>query len=280
MTKSGLAISLALFAMLTACESAGSSAASDDLADKIGEAMKSFETDRGFSGALIVEANGEPVMEAGYGYADRENEIPFTIDTVAQIGSLTKQFTAIAALTLADEGLLHLYQPIKTYLPEAPEQAARITLHQLMTHSSGMPEYCGKGDFIPLSRDEVVSNCLSQPLLFEPGTRSEYSNPGYSVVAAIIERVTGKSLEEILQEKIFAPNGLNTAGYRYNGRDDLSFAYGYDGDEKQPVISDSIDELGKTGGCSKAMAASRHQPMICVDGIMCCAVRGRSNHKR
>ncbi|MGD9801161.1 MAG: serine hydrolase domain-containing protein [Parvularculaceae bacterium] len=215
-----------------------------DLSRSIDQELRRLETDGGFAGALIVEAGGKPILERGYGLADRENGTPFTVDTVAQIGSITKQFTAIAALTLADDGLLHLYRPIRTYLPEAPEPGASLTINQLMTHTSGLAEYCGEDDFEPLSRDRLIVECLSKPLAFEPGTRSEYSNVGFSIVAAIIERVTGDSLEKVLDERIFRPNGLKRTGYHFDANDGGSYAYGYDEDVRQENISVRIDDLG------------------------------------
>lgn len=239
-----LADAVLAFALAGVCAACATTDGRDGLAEELDSTLEKFERDRGFSGAIVVEAGAHSILKKGYGFADRENRIPFTVDTVAQVGSLTKQFTAIAALLLADEGVLHLYKPVREYLPNAPEPGAGLTLHQLMTHSSGLPEYCGEDDFEPMSRDTLIARCLSLPLIFKPGSNSEYSNPGFSIVAAVIESVTGKDLETVLQEKVFTPNGMDATGYRFKDRKDLQFAYGYADNEKQEVISKRIATLG------------------------------------
>ena len=212
-------------------------------AQQVDQSLENLERERGFAGAVIIESGNRTLLERGYGYADRENKVPFTVDTIAQIGSITKHFTAMTALVLADEGKLHLYRPIKTYLPDAPEPGASVTLDQLMTHTAGLAEYCGADDFTPLSKSDLIARCLSQPLLFEPGTKSEYSNAGFSIVGAVIEQVTGRRLEDVMTEKLFAPNGLNRTGYLFSDEKGRSFAYGYDGEERQEVISRRIAKI-------------------------------------
>lgn len=223
---------------------AATAAAATPAVATIDAAISALERERQFSGAIVVEAAGQPILTKGYGFADRENEIPFTIDTIAQVGSLTKQFTAMTALVLADEGRLHLFRPIKTYLPEVPEAAANITLNQLMTHTAGLPEYCGE-DFTKLAVAELISRCLAGPLLFEPGTRSEYSNTGFSVVAATIERVTGQPLEKVMAEKVLVPNGLLHTGYHFSDETGLTFSYGYDQGKREDVIHRRIAAMGE-----------------------------------
>ena len=110
----------------------------------------------GFGGAVLVEKNGEIVLRAGYGMADREAKIPFTVDTIAQIGSITKSMTAIAILQLAEEGKLDLKAQAKTYLPGTAEPARSATLHLLLTHHAGLADTCGD-DFDSVSKADLVA---------------------------------------------------------------------------------------------------------------------------
>ena len=233
-----------IVAFVLACSGPALAADFKSAAADVDAALDEMRQARDFSGALIVEVGDRRLLAKGYGFADREAEIPFTINTIAQVGSITKHFTAMTALLLADEGKLHLYRPISLYLPEAPQPGASVTLDQLMTHTAGLPEYCGEDDFIPLSRDELINECLSRPLLFEPGSRSEYSNGGFSIVAAIIERVTGRKLEDVMEERLFKPNGLDRTGYLFPNEKGLAFAYGYEAGARQEVISRRIAALG------------------------------------
>lgn len=193
--------------------------------------------------AIIVERNGAVILRRGYGLANRATGEPFTTHTIAQIGSLTKQFTATAALTLAHRGALDLEAPVKTYLPGAPPALAPVTLKQLMTHTGGLPEYCGE-DFDRMPLATMLSGCLSRPLLFAPGTGYGYSNPGFSVVAAVVEAVSGQPLESFLRDEILRPNGLRHTGYSFPRASRKGFARGYLNGKDQGLISDRISALG------------------------------------
>src|SRR3954471_20223168 len=107
---------------------------------------------QGFGGYILIEDQGKPIFSKGYGYADREKKIPFRIDTIAQIGSITKSMTAFAILNLARQGKIDIEKPVKIYLPHAAEPAASATIHQLLTHHAGLTDHCGE-DFDKLSKD-------------------------------------------------------------------------------------------------------------------------------
>jgi CubicO group peptidase (beta-lactamase class C family) len=197
-------------------------------------------TRSGFGGAVIAAIGGEIVLEAGYGFANRELGVPFTSRTTAQIGSLTKQFTAMAIIDLALDGRIRFDAPVGDYLPDAAEPARAVTIHQLLTHTSGMSEYCGP-DLAPLTRLELQRRCMARPLLFEPGTEYAYSNPGYSVLAAVVEVVTGRELGEYWRTEIFEPNGLFDTGFPPPA--DAVVAHGYLDDVDQGLASDRLAEL-------------------------------------
>ncbi|MBC6982184.1 serine hydrolase [Caulobacter sp. 17J80-11] len=196
---------------------------------------------RGFGGAVVVEMGGKTVLKAGYGYADREAKVPFTADTTAQIGSITKTFTALAASQLAAEGKLDLNAPVRTYLPGAAEPAASATLDQLMTHTAGLDDYCGE-DFDRRTRAELLSTCMAKPLRQPPGV-SLYSNLGLSITAAAVETAAGQDWESYLREHVWRPFGMTRTGWTFPGRPRSDFATGYLNDRRQPLISDQIAAL-------------------------------------
>ena len=197
---------------------------------------------RGFGGAVVTLVHGQVVLSAGYGLANRETAVRFTVDTPAQIGSITKTFTGLAASQLIAEGKLDPQVPIRRYLPDAAEPAAGATLNQLLTHTAGLSDYCG-GDFAPRTRAELLSVCMAMPLEF-PDHSSHYSNMGVSLAAAVIEQVAGERWEDYLRERVWTPFGMKDTGWTFPGRSTASFAVGYLEDKPQGVISDRISALG------------------------------------
>lgn len=167
----------------------------------------------GFSGALLVAKNGEIVINKGYGMAIKSEGIANTSETVFSTGSITKQFTAAGIMKLEMQGKLNTFDHISKYLPGVPEDKKDITLHHLLTHTSGVINSSGP-DFVEAPRDETVKKILSAPLQFSPGEQFSYSNCGYTLLAAMLERVSGKNYEEFLNEYLFKPSGMNFTGYR------------------------------------------------------------------
>ena len=184
----------------------------------------------GFAGSILVAKDGQIVLHKGYGLADREKGIPFTPDTVFDIGSITKQFTAAAILKLESEGKLKVADPIGKYFEGVPEDKAGITLHHLLTHSAGMKDGFGD-DYEEMPRDRLVQAALASQLLWPPGTRYQYSNAGYSLLATIVEKVSGQSYETYLREALFKPAGMEKTGYRLPAWKPEELAHGYQGDE-------------------------------------------------
>lgn len=196
---------------------------------------------QGFSGAAIVELNGEIVFAGGYGWADREARRPFTIDTVAQIGSITKSFTGAAIADLVRRGLVDLDQPAGRYLPGAAEPGASVPLRMLLSHRSGMSEYCGD-DFNARTSAEVRSVCMAAPLDQEMSAsdRTAYSNTAYSVLAAIVEQVSGETIEHYVASHLLAPAGIRDDGY---GGDARTLAAGYLNDARSEPISTRLARM-------------------------------------
>ena len=199
---------------------------------------------RGFSGAAIIESDGELVFAGGYGWADREAHRPFTIDTIAQIGSITKPFTAAAIADLVRRGLVDLDQSAVRYLPGAAAPGASATVRQLLSHRSGMREYCGD-DFDRRSAGELRTICMALPLDQQLSTEdgSAYSNVGYSVLAAIVEEVSGEPLEHYVASRLLAPAGIGEDGYGLNRSQRSRLAAGYANNARNEPISERIAAL-------------------------------------
>ena len=232
-----------LFAALMLPATAFAADATADAIASIEAAMPDAVQKQGFGGYILVEDHGKPVFSKGYGYADREKKIPFAIDTVAQIGSLTKSMTAFAILNLAREGKIDIEKPVKTYLPDAAEPAASATIHQILTHHAGLTDHCGD-DFDPLTKETELHKCMAMPLEFKPG-EDHYSNMGYSILSAVVEQVSGQSWEDYLREHLWLPLGMKNTGLtRFGDAKASRFAYGYPpGKPRDDVISNSIAKL-------------------------------------
>jgi len=152
-----------------------------------------------FSGTVLVERQGNVLLHAGYGYADRESGCVSTMTEHAYwIGSLSKQFTAAAIVNLAEQEKLRLQDSIATYLPDVPDDKSLITIHQLLTHTSGLPnEYSADGNS---DRATAISAVFRVDLDARPGERYQYSNDGYVLLAAIVEVVSNRSFENYLSQ--------------------------------------------------------------------------------
>lgn len=180
----------------------------------------------GFSGAIIVTHGGEVVLREGYGLADRETRRPYTPATVQSHGSITKQMTGAAILLLESRGELSVDDPIDRYFDDLPDDKGAITIHQLLTHSSGLPGGVGP-DEEPIGARVYLDRLRAEPLQFDPGSGYGYSNAGYSLLGMIVERVSEQSYETFLREELLLPAGLNETGYLLPGwgRDRLAVGY-------------------------------------------------------
>ncbi len=196
-----------------------------DIAARADSVMRVTEA-KGFSGVIRLAKNGAVVFEKGYGLANRAEKIPFTPATVVQIGSNTKDFTAVAILQLQDRGMLNVQDRLGKFFPSAPADKKDITIWQLMQHEAGFPLGLG-GDFAPLKREQLVDSAMAFKLLFTPGARESYSNTGYALLAAIIEKVSGRTYDEYVRDNILAPLGLKRTGFLLPGFAARDLAHGY-----------------------------------------------------
>ncbi|MBA4146505.1 MAG: beta-lactamase family protein [Verrucomicrobia bacterium] len=163
--------------------------------------------------AVMVIKDGKPVFTKGYGMADLEKRIPCSTNTNFRLASVTKQFTAMAILTLAERGKLSLEDRVPKYFPEFPEYGKGITIRHLLTHTSGVPDYeddMPDGLKIPLSDRDVLHILRQQKTLyFSPGSDFRYSNSGYAMLALLVEIASGETFPAYLEKHIFKPLGMN-----------------------------------------------------------------------
>ena len=168
--------------------------------------------EKGFHGAVLVAQNGTVFLHNAYGIAQSQDRVPWTTQSPATIGSVTKQFTGAAIMKLEMQGKLSSEDPITKYFQDVSEDKRTMTLHHLLTHSSGLPGHLGR-DFDSFSRDDLVSAALNAQLAWEPGTKYRYSNVGYSLLAAVVERITEMSYEQFLRREFFDPLGMQSTGW-------------------------------------------------------------------
>jgi len=185
--------------------------------DRIDQVIKYFATDSRFMGSVLVAKDGSVVFNRAYGFANLEWQIPNTVDTRFRLGSMSKQFTAAAVLLLEERGKLHTDDLLKKHLPDAPAAWDAITIHHLLSHTSGIPDIVPMPEFqsirtLPSRPDRLLARFQDKPLMSAPGERFNYSNTGYIVLAALIERTSGQPYERFVQENILDPLDLKQTG--------------------------------------------------------------------
>lgn len=164
--------------------------------------------------AVLVSKGGQIVFAGGYGLANLKTGEKIGAETVFRIGSITKQFAATALLLLVDEGKLALDDKLSKFYPDWP-RGDEITVHQLLTHTSGMTSFTSLPNFAPYeptTADEVIATFKNQPQVFEPGTEYQYNNSGYFLVGEIASEVAGKPYQQLLKERIFDAAGMKRTG--------------------------------------------------------------------
>lgn len=184
---------------------------------KVNAYMKGAVEFERFTGSILIARDGRPIVSRSYGMANVELGVPNTPRTVFRIASLTKQFTATAIMMLQEQGKLNVNDPIGKYLADCPEAWKTITPRQLLTMTSGIPGVTalelGPLRGLPVPWDQWLEATAKKPLDFAPGEDFKYANAGYTLLGFIIERVSGKSYGEFLQENIFTPLGMKQTGY-------------------------------------------------------------------
>ena len=177
-----------------------------------------------FSGSVLIAREGEILLNNGYGMADREKNVANTPQTKFYLGSITKQFTAMAILMLQAEGKLNVQDRICQYFSDCPAAWQEITIHQLLIHTSGIPHFMDFPMDQPSTSIQTIARIKDKPLDFKPGDKWSYSGSGYNVLGYIIEQVSGKRYEVFLEEKIFEPLKMIDTGYAASN-DNLAVGY-------------------------------------------------------
>jgi CubicO group peptidase (beta-lactamase class C family) len=170
------------------------------------------KSDGGFCGNALVSVGGKVLLEKGYGVADASNKQAMPVDALWDWASVSKQFTAAAILRLQDKKKLKLDDPVKAFYPDARKEQAGVTLRQLLTHTSGIEAgFKNEWKFDGFDRESFEKLHTNLPLTSKPGEKFEYNNAGYAFLAAIVEKVSGKTFEEFCAEELFKPAGMKSA---------------------------------------------------------------------
>jgi CubicO group peptidase (beta-lactamase class C family) len=206
---------LLLVLPLASAQAAASTADLAAYADKLLAAK--YPADQPGAAAIVVK-DGEVVLRKGYGLANLELGVPMSPEHVFEIGSVTKQFTAAAVLMLEEQGKLKLEDDVRKYLPDYPTHGETITVEHLLTHTSGIPSYTGMPEWLPRVREDMkVEDMLAlfkdKPLEFKPGEQWRYNNSAYFLLGVVIERASGKSYEQFVEEEIFQKLGMSHSRY-------------------------------------------------------------------
>ncbi|WP_053972410.1 serine hydrolase [Mangrovimonas sp. ST2L15] len=196
-------------------------------------ALASKEYPEGGPGvSILVAKNGKPIYKEAFGMASIELNVAMKPDNVFEIGSITKQFTAIAVLMLKEQGKLKLEDDITKFLPDYPTHGKSITIHHLLNHTSGIKSYTDMPSFIQEARtdftpQELIDTFKNEPMDFEPGEKFRYNNSGYILLGYIIEKASGETYEDFIDNHIFKPLGMSSSYYGSNLEIIMKRASGY-----------------------------------------------------
>ena len=222
--------------------------------DKFSAVMKTYHNYNMFDGSVLVAENGKIIYQDAFGMANREWNIPNTVDTKFMIGSVSKPITATLMLILVQKGLVSLEKTIENYLPEFKNKpAAKVTIKQLLSHTSGIPNYDIIKDFFPrisrqnFSREDYIKIYKDSLLAFVPGTRYLYSSWGYFTLGYIIEKVTGKSYAQVMKAEIFDKTNMQNSGSYLHTDIVSNRASGYDYGFGEFVSADFRDQSNTMG---------------------------------
>jgi CubicO group peptidase (beta-lactamase class C family) len=240
----GLAVA-AMAGSWMAASAAHAQAAQPDVA-RMDQVAQSYVTNHQFMGVVLVAQNGKILLDKGYGDANLEWQIPSAPDVRFRLGSMTKQFTSASILLLEQRGKLSTDDLVKKYMPDAPAAWDKITIYNLLTHTSGIPNFTAFPDYRelewkPTTPAELVARFKDKPLDFAPGSQFRYSNSGYILLGYLIEKISGESYQKFLQENFFDPIGMNDSGYDSNSAIIPHRASGYSPGVNGPQNAGYID---------------------------------------
>jgi CubicO group peptidase (beta-lactamase class C family) len=232
--------------LIATCLLAAVAVRADELAARLDECMSGLAEQGRFSGSVLVGHDGRVLLAKGYGFANLELDVPNTPQTKFRLGSITKQFTAMAFMQLEEQGKLKVEDPISKHVPQCPEAWQKITIHHLLTHTSSIPDFTSFPDYVPTMNQRspvsiTVERFKNKPLNFTPGEKYQYSNSGYVLLGYILEKVTGQEYGDYVEQHIFRPLGMRDSGYDSFTAIFRHRASGYMRRGGQPVNAQYID---------------------------------------
>jgi len=210
--------------------------------------LTEFKDSNGPGGVFMITKNGKPIYQKAFGKANLELNVDLTPEHVFQLGSMTKQFTAIAILMLEEQGKLNVQQTVSKYIPDYPS-GDKITIHQLLTHTSGIKDFTKMKSLKDIANKEMTPKMMvdffkNEPVDFLPGEKFEYNNSGYVLLGHLIELVSGKTYEDFIKKNIFQKAGMRQSYYATDRQLINKRAYGYSKKESgyvnKTVISYSV----------------------------------------
>jgi CubicO group peptidase (beta-lactamase class C family) len=217
----GLALLILTWFLLTITCLAQIAPPDQQIVGKVDKYMNALSRLNRFNGSILVARDGKVLVRRNYGVANLEDNIPNTPQTRFHLASITKQFTATAILMLQERGKLNVQDPICKYLADCPAAWQQITIHHLLTHSSGIPNFTDFPDWLqtralPSTFASTVLRFKDKPLDFQPGEKYNYSNSGYILLGHIIEKISGRTYEGFLRDSIFVRLRMLNTGYDDN----------------------------------------------------------------
>jgi CubicO group peptidase (beta-lactamase class C family) len=214
-----------LLFLLSACATASHEIVRNESAKTIDATLQRMVR-FGLSGTVLVADADGILLSKGYGLADVKGGVPNRPDTIFDMGSITKTFTATAIALLEAEGKLSADDLLSKHFANVPGDKASITLRQVLSHTAGLVDLTGD-DFDDVSRDELIEDAFRAPLVSAPGAEYHYSNAGYSLLAAIVEKTSGQSYHAFLRERLFAPAAMRDTGYTVRAGEEARVAHTY-----------------------------------------------------
>ncbi len=222
--------------------------------NKLDTYMKVLEKNKDFQGSILVAKEGNILLNQGYGFSDIEQNTMNKSQTKFAIGSVTKQFTAMAIMQLSEKGLINVEDKLSKYLPDFPN-GDLITIHNLLTHSSGIVNFTDLPEFYTLSPDSrgpmnILNLVKDQPLMFNPGESFSYNNTNYLILGILVDKLSEMSYEDYLQRNIFEPINMDNTGICYGENNELHDASAYSGHLEVFPIDDEVLLRGAHGAGS------------------------------
>jgi len=248
-----------------------------NLPEKIDHYLRQTNTRNKFNGTALVVYQDKILLYRGYGFKNAARKILNDTATIFRIGSISKSFTAAVILHLAENNRLNIDDLLEKYIRDYPD-GNKISIRDLLNHTSGIPEYLfAKGydheDFTkPISIDRLISFFKNGKLLFPPGQKFSYSNSNYTLLAYIIEKITGKKYEDVVRTMIFQPLQMDHSGLNFRNLADTNKATGYKNIYKKksesPAVSDSTHEIGSGSIYATVMDLYRWQQSFSSNNIL------------